>query len=456
MPGIIEPKVLKGFRDFLPASEIARKTLIERVEQVYRLYGYVPIDTPALEYSEILLGKGGGETEKQVYRFTDAGGRDVALRFDLTVPLARFTASHLGELDLPFKRYHIAKVWRGENTQRGRYREFTQCDCDSVGEDDAAADFEILCMMHGALQKICSRKITIQLNHRGLFNRFLERLGVKEKSADILRSVDKRSKIGCAGVRDLLSGFTSPDAAEKILDYIESSGSWKSVLDKITEAAGGRCAESERLEAIYGFLEDAGISGSFVLNPAITRGLDYYTGVVYETFLDDMPEIGSVCSGGRYDNLALLYTKQKLSGVGASIGLDRLLAGLAALNRQKERRSYAALAFAVCEDADWGFYQRLASCFREAGLGCEILPANIKKLAAFYANAEKRGLLYAAVLAQSATAARDACGGAKNITLRRLDSRKDSRGLSVKEAVDFIKLDMAAPGEETGAPYMDA
>ena len=196
MAELIQPRVLKGFRDILPQAEIIRTDLQEKITKVYRSFGFVPIDTPVLEYSEILLRKSNGETEKQVFRFLDNGKRDVALRFDLTVPFARFTAEHENELYFPFKRYHIAKVWRGEKPQAGRYREFVQCDIDTVGSDSAASDFEILNIMRTALAEIGVKDITIHVNHRGIFNSFLTKLGVAEKSEDILRAVDKLAKVG--------------------------------------------------------------------------------------------------------------------------------------------------------------------------------------------------------------------------------------------------------------------
>ncbi|MCL2205306.1 MAG: histidine--tRNA ligase, partial [Treponema sp.] len=335
MADYIEPRVLKGFRDFLPAAEIARKNLVEKIEHYFRSYGFVPIDTPALEYAEILLGKGGGETEKQIYRFKDNGDRDVALRFDLTVPFARFLAEHRESLSFPFKRYHIAKVWRGENAQRGRYREFTQCDMDIIGSDSAAADFEILHMMAKTLPAISGGKVIIRLNHRGLFNRFLSRLGVLEFSVDILRAVDKLAKIGHEETLALLAQSVGSDKASQILDYIAIKGDFSQTLVAMT-AASGPCDESDRLSLIYKYMEDANITDCVELDPSITRGLDYYTGVVFESFLAEMPEIGSICSGGRYDNLVGLYTADKknaLTGVGTSIGIDRLIAGIEALGR---------------------------------------------------------------------------------------------------------------------------
>ena len=217
MANIIEPRVLKGFRDILPAGEIERAGLMEKITKVYRSYGFVPIDTPVLEYTEILLRKSNGETEKQMFRFEDNGGRDVAMRFDLTVPFARYTAQHKEELYFPFKRYHISKVWRGEKPQAGRYREFIQCDFDTVGTDSATADFEVLALMKAALASIGVEKITIHVNHRGIFNRFLEKIGAKDKSDDILRIVDKLAKVGEEEVKKELSEVTgNAESAEKI------------------------------------------------------------------------------------------------------------------------------------------------------------------------------------------------------------------------------------------------
>ncbi|MDR3276838.1 MAG: histidine--tRNA ligase, partial [Treponema sp.] len=392
MAYIIEPRVLKGFRDFLPAAEIERRSLTEGIEASFRSYGFVPIDTPAMEYAEILLGKSGGETEKQIYRFQDKGGRDLALRFDLTVPFARFCAEHYGELTLPFKRYHIAKVWRGENTQRGRYREFTQCDCDIVGSDAAAADFEILLVMQTTLKTIAGNGgISIRLNHRGLFNRFLTRLDCGGRSVEILHSVDKLAKAGREATEQSLTELAGGEKAAAILAYIETgSAGFEETLARITEAAGGPCPESERLALIRRFMHDTGTADSFVLDPSITRGLDYYTGLVFETFLNDLPGIGSVCSGGRYDNLAGLYTRERLPGVGSSIGLDRLIAAQEALGQTRARQSYARAAIACLREEDGGCYQALAARFRNRGIPINVM-TEPKKLLQQFIQAEKQG-----------------------------------------------------------------
>ena len=326
----------------MPSAEIGRSSLIEKITNVYRSFGFVPIDTPVLEYTEILLRKSSGETEKQVFRFEDNGGRDVALRFDLTVPFARYTAEHYGELYFPFKRYHIAKVWRGEKPQAGRYREFVQCDVDTIGSDSAAADFEILNTMKSALNSIGVNDITIRVNHRGIFNRFLNRIGVQEKCDDILRAVDKIAKTGKDSVFAELSEICGNENAQKIIEYIEipSGEKFESTIARLENLAGGENADSRRMRDVYAMMCAAEIENVFVFDPSITRGLDYYTGIVYETFLNALPSIGSVCSGGRYDNLAALYMKERVPGVGGSIGLDRLIAALEQLELLPKSLSY--------------------------------------------------------------------------------------------------------------------
>ncbi|GHV67387.1 histidine--tRNA ligase [Spirochaetia bacterium] len=428
---IIEPRALKGFRDFLPAAEIARRELTERIEGCFRSFGFVPIDTPALEYAEILLGKSGGETEKQIYRFRDNGDRDVALRFDLTVPFARFLAEHRADLTLPFKRYHIAKVWRGENTQKGRYREFTQCDFDIVGSDSAAADFEILLMMQKSLRAAGAGDVKIRVNHRGLFNRFLEKINALDHSAEILRTVDKLGKIGREETLALLAAFLDEDRGKKILDFVTAKSSWDDTFTAMVNAAGSG-PEAERLSRIRQFIIDTGTENYFFLDPSITRGLDYYTGVVFETFLQDMPGIGSVCSGGRYDNLVGLYSKESITGVGAAIGLDRLIAALENLERLPERHSYADTAIACVSEENGGRAQALGMKFREEGISCEVmLEGSREKLAKQFALAEKKGVRFLVIP--------DEKNPAESITLRDLRNRENIEGISVDEAAALIR-----------------
>ncbi|MDY2843516.1 MAG: histidine--tRNA ligase [Treponema sp.] len=431
MADLIQPRVLKGFRDILPDAEIMRSDLQEKITKVYRSYGFVPIDTPVLEYSEILLRKSNGETEKQVFRFLDNGKRDVALRFDLTVPFARFTAEHESELYFPFKRYHIAKVWRGEKPQAGRYREFVQCDIDTVGSDSAAADFEILSIMKAALHEIGVDKIKIHVNHRGIFNRFLKKIGAEEKSEDILRSVDKLAKVGEEEVKKELVEFTgSQEKADEILKYISGAGDFDSTLKMLEEMAGGEGEDTKRMRDIYEMMKAAGIESSYVFDPSITRGLDYYTGVVYETFLDELPSIGSVCSGGRYDNLAGLYTKTKLPGVGASIGLDRLIAGLEQLGLTAKKGSYLD-AEIYCMDKNLSvYYQKVANEIRNLGVNVEVFP-DAKNMKQQYAVTDAKGIKWGILIGSNEAE--------KNtLTLKNLATREQFADLSAEEAAKKI------------------
>lgn len=394
MTEIIQPRVLKGFRDFLPEAESERSALTDVLAKVLRSFGFVPIDTPVLEYAEILLGKAGGETEKQVYRFTDHGGRDVALRFDLTVPFARFMAEHYGELYVPFKRYHMAKVWRGENTQRGRYREFMQCDVDIVGVDSAAADFEILAVIRQAMTALGVPDSTVHLSHRGVFNRFLARAGIADRSVEILRIVDKLAKIGVEETKAQLKSIAGEKVAEELLEFIATGDSFGATLARITRLAGGSNPDSDRLAEIHAMAEACGIGDRIQLAPSITRGLDYYTGVVFETFLDAMPEIGSVCSGGRYNDLASLYTNQKLPGVGTSVGLDRLLAALNALSRKTQSAASVQAVLFNLESDFMTEYQAAAASLRSKGISCEVY-TDQRKPGQQFTYAERKGAAFA-------------------------------------------------------------
>jgi histidyl-tRNA synthetase len=454
---LIEPRVLKGFRDFLPQAEIIRRNLTEKIEASFRSFGFVPIDTPALEYAEILLGKGGGETEKQIYRFKDNGERDIALRFDLTVPFARFVALHQAELNFPFKRYHIGKVWRGENTQRGRYREFTQCDFDIIGSDSAAADFEILLMLYSTLQKL-GVSINIKINHRGLFNRFLSHIEQEEKSVLVLGCVDKLAKVGVEETKKALVEITDDINAQKILEFIGIKGnsstcntacnteSFEDTLNRITELSGGASPESERLRQLWQFMSATligGADGFFTLDPSITRGLDYYTGVVFETFLTDLPEIGSICSGGRYDNLAGLYSKNKISGVGSSIGLDRMISALEELGKLPATTN-TAVAIACLKPEDSGLYQALANRFRQAGIYCEVfleavsptgnVQADNKNLVKQFVLAEKKGLRWMLIPGNKPLL--------DQVCLRDLTARQNRDDISIAEAIQIIGNDV--------------
>ncbi len=431
MSSLIDPRVLKGFRDFLPEQERERQGIEATLSETFQDYGFVPIDTPVLEYTEILLGKGGGETDKQIYRFPDHGGRDVALRFDLTVPFARFMAAHVQELYLPFRRYHIAKVWRGENTQRGRYREFTQCDFDIVGVDTPSADFEILQVIEGSFRALGIERVRIHLSHRGVFNRFLSRIGCSGSGGEVLRIVDKLAKAGEESVRSMLEEVAPRESVGDILAFVRAEASYEATLDKMTRMAGGEGEDTERLKLLRAYMEELGVSRRFLLDPSITRGLDYYTGIVYETFLDDLPDIGSICSGGRYNNLAALYTKAELPGVGASVGLDRLTAALEELHLSLAHKTATEVIVLCLDDSLVGHYHAIAARLREGGLSCEVFPQK-RKLASQFAYAERKGIPIAVI-----------CGAdehARNeVTLKDLGSRASNEQVPLVQAADAIR-----------------
>ena len=388
---MIEPRILKGFRDTLPEFEIKRKKLFSKLEKTFTMFGFVPIDTPTLEYTDVLLGKGSGETDKQIYRFNDHGGRDVSMRFDLTVPFARYVASNKNSIYFPFKRYHISKVWRGENTQKGRYREFYQCDFDIVGVDSAASDLEIILLMKKSLQSIGIENFKIHLSNRAIFNRFLKHLEIEDNSVEILRTVDKLAKIGEDKVLAILSEIAGEEKSEKILSYITPEEDFGRTLAKITELAGGDDEDTERILTIYSAIKENSLEDYYVLDPSITRGLDYYTGIVFETFLTELPSIGSVCSGGRYNNLASLYTKDDLPGVGASIGIDRLLAGLEEIDKSKSVINQCDCIIFNFDSQLLPYYHKLADKVRERGISCEVYPDN-RKLNKQFNYSEKKNI----------------------------------------------------------------
>jgi len=360
---------------------------METARRVYRSYGFSPIDTPALEYAEILVGKGGDESDKQLFRFIDHGDRDVALRFDLTVPFARFAAEHLNEIGTPFKRYHIAPVWRGENTQRGRYREFVQCDFDTIGTDSNVSDIETLMVIHDLMQAIGFEGFTIRVNHRMLLNGVLEELGVADKSVGLLRALDKVLKIGREAVIAEMVDKVGVNAnqAAGVLDFASLKGTNFEILDAAEKLVGMNARGLEgaaRLRQLLMACEMAGLkSERIALDLSIARGLDYYTGTIYETFLSDLPGIGSVCSGGRYDNLAGIFTKTPLPGVGASLGLDRLLAAMEELKLVSKVSTPAPVIIIHFDKDRAAEYLRMGRVLRAAGIGAEVyaLPKPMKK-----------------------------------------------------------------------------
>ncbi len=425
---MIEPKVLKGFRDSLPQQEIVRQKLMSEIQRILRSFGFVPIDTPALEYTEVLLGKGGGETDKQMFRFTDNGGRDVAMRFDLTVPLARYVAANYSLLSFPFKRYHMSKVWRGEKPQKGRYREFWQCDFDMVGVDNAQSDFEILLLIHTCLSQMKVGPFKVSVSHRGLLNRFLAGLGIQDKSQDVLRAIDKLNKIGRDGVCEILieEGLTQ-EQTDKVIDFISIDKSDFAKTLSILEGMFGQVDEISRLGQILTMMKACGIEKDFSLDTSITRGLDYYTGIVYETLLLDMPQIGSICSGGRYNNLAGLYTKENLPGVGSCIGLDRLIAALEELKSPIVTDSSYADVMVVSNKDDIGWSESVAMKLRAKGINADSYVGE-KGLGQQFAYAEKNGIPYV-VSSQSGDV----------FSVKEIATRKVLEGLTIDQIAKLVK-----------------
>lgn len=399
---MIQPRTLKGFRDFLPEAMIPREKLVATAQQVYRSFGYSPIDTPILEYLEILQGKGGDESDRLMYHFEDHGGRAVGMRFDLTVPLARFAAQHAAELGMPFKRYHIAKVWRGENTHRGRYREFMQCDFDTIGTESIAADIETVLVVHELMQAIGLSGFQIRFNNRKVLSGLLAKLGLADQSTAVLRALDKLAKIGPdkVAMEMVAVAGASESQAKEVLALAEINGTNDEILLQLAKLVEG----SEEGEAGVAALRDvttgalaAGVSADRLsIDVSIARGLDYYTGTVIETFLNQLPEIGSVCSGGRYDDLASVYTKQRLPGIGASLGLDRLLAAMEELGLIERINTPAPIFIPFFDATRLHDYLALATQLRSAGLGVEVY-AEAKKLGQQLKYADRRGFRLAII-----------------------------------------------------------
>jgi len=402
---IIQPRTLRGFRDFLPEMMMPRERIMEIARGVYRSFGFSPIDTPALEYLEILAGKGGDETDKQMYRFEDAGGRKVGMRFDLTVPLARFAAQHIGQLGTPFKRYHIATVWRGEKSQRGRFREFMQCDFDTIGTRSLVSDAETGLVIYDLLRQLGFEAFSIHVNNRQVLAGLLEKVGLADQGAPLLRALDKLAKIGPEKVAEEMRQTAGASAAQtkEILALAKIRGENEAVLSQVERLVAGSERGGEGIARLRDLLKAVRAGGvpekCIQLDVSIARGLDYYTGVVYETFLDALPGIGSICSGGRYDDLAGLYTRQELPGIGASLGMDRLLAAMEELGMIEKVRTPAEVFLPLFAEERLCDYLALAAKLRAAGLGVEFFP-ECKKLGQQLKYADQRGFRVAVIVGE--------------------------------------------------------
>ena len=401
------PRTLSGFMELLPQPQQQMERMMQILRETYSLYGFTPLDTPIIEASEVLLAKGGGETEKQIYRF-QKGDADLALRFDLTVPLAKYVALHGGELSFPFRRYQIGKVYRGERAQRGRFREFYQADIDVIGDGklDITNEAEIPSIIYQTFTRLGLKRFQIRVNNRKILNGFYAMLGLTEQSGAIMRTVDKLDKIGPDKVRALLledCGLTEDQAAE-ILKFIAITGSNADVLAALEGYAGRHELFDQglsELKTVTAYLADFGVpEENFAVDLTIARGLDYYTGTVYETTLLDHPEIGSVCSGGRYDNLAEYYTDKQLPGVGISIGLTRLfyvLGEQGMLNGDLPTAPADVLILPMTEDLSAAV--TLATRLRDAGIRTQLYTEQ-KKFKAKMNYADKTGVPYVMFLGE--------------------------------------------------------
>lgn len=405
MNKIVKPSILPGFMELLPKEQIAFNKIKDIIESTYEKFGFIPIDTPVIEKSEVLLAKGGGETEKQIYRF-EKGDTDLSLRFDLTVPLARYVAQHTNDLNFPFRRYHIGKVYRGERNQKGRFREFYQCDIDIIGNGKLSIinDAEIPSVIYSIFKELDFGPFTIRINNRKLLNGFFTEVTDIDKSS-ILRTIDKIDKIGKDNVVDelLILGVLN-ESIDRILEFISIKGSNDSILEglKNLKIANEEFNEGlNELNQVVHYIRGFNVpEENFVIDLTIARGLDYYTGTIYETQLNDYKSIGSVCSGGRYDNLAEYYTKSKLPGVGISIGLTRLFYQLNEANLIKFDDIASSSKVIIIPMGDFVDYSiEVANSLRANDINCEIYfeDGKVKKK---FGYADKLGVSYAIIIGE--------------------------------------------------------
>lgn len=401
----IEPRTLAGFMELLPNEQILFNQIKETIEKTYKKFGFLPIDTPVVELAEILLAKAGGETEKQIYRF-QKGDTDLALRFDLTVPLAKYVAKNYGNLSFPFRRYQIGKVYRGERAQKGRYREFYQCDIDIIGDGELGLinDAEIPSIIYTIFRDLGFKDFTIRINNRRILNGIFESINQKENSEEILRIIDKIEKIGKNSVIEELEKIgLNEEQIQKIIDFIEIQGTSDEKIEKLEGLGIQNEIFNQGIRELKTVIENVRLFGvpeeNFNVDLTIARGLDYYTGTVYETFLNEYRELGSVCSGGRYENLAEYYTNKNLPGVGVSIGLTRLFSKLNELNIIKADKKSVAEILIIPMVEDLKEPIKLATKLRNAGINTEIY-LNEKKIKAKFKYADKLEIPYVIVIGE--------------------------------------------------------
>ncbi len=401
----IEPRTLAGFMELLPNEQILLEQMKRTIENTYQKFGFLPLDTPIIELSEVLLAKAGGETEKQIYRF-NKGETDLSLRFDLTVPLSKYVAKNYGNLSFPFRRYQIGKVYRGERTQKGRFREFYQCDIDVIGDGELAIihDAELPSIIYAIFKELGFDNFTICVNNRKILNGLFESLGQRENAVEILRVIDKMDKIGKEAVIEELEKLKlQKTQIDRVMNFIAIDGTSDEKFEKLENLKIENETYKIGIEELKQVVKSIRLFGvpdsNFSVDLTIARGLDYYTGTVYETFLNDYREVGSVCSGGRYENLAEYYTDKKLPGVGISIGLTRLFYKLNELNLIKTEQKSVSQVLIIPMIEDLQKPIALATDLRKHGINTEVF-LNHKKLKAKFKYADKLKIPYVVVIGE--------------------------------------------------------
>ena len=429
------PRTLPGFMELKPYEQILFNQIKEKIEESYKRFGFLPLDTPILELSEVLLAKAGGETEKQIYRFTR--GDDLAMRFDLTVPLAKYVSKNYGELQFPFRRYQIGKVYRGERPQKGRFREFYQADIDIIGDGELSImnDAEIPSIIYTTFKSLGFDDFTIRINNRKILNGLFEYLNIVELSTEIMRIIDKLEKIGKENVKlELLKLNIEEENVVKILEFISISGNNEekiealerlNIKNEVFEKGLFELKEVVKYIRLFGVPEE-----NFSIDLTIARGLDYYTGTVYETFLDNYREIGSVCSGGRYDNLAENYTDKSLPGVGIAIGVTRLFDQLNDLKLIKTEKESISDVLVISTSDDVSECLPIANTFRKEGINTEVY-MNDKKMKAKFKYADKLKIPYVAIIGEDEVKE-------NKVSLKNLVTGKQDT-INIQEAVEILK-----------------
>ncbi len=432
----IEPRTLPGFMELLPKEQILFNKMKEKIQKSYEKFGFLPIDTPIIEMSDVLLAKAGGETEKQIYRF-QKGDNDLALRFDLTVPLAKYVTEYYNDLSFPFRRYQIGKVYRGERPQKGRFREFYQCDIDIIGDGELSIinDAEMPAVIYSTIKDLGFEDFTICINNRKLLSGLFKELDLEDKSVDIMRIIDKIEKIGKENVIECLKDLElSENQINDIMNFIEISGTTEEKIDSLEKLNYTNEIFNKGLEELKQVVKYVKIFGvpdsNFKVDLTIARGLDYYTGTVYETFLNEYRELGSVCSGGRYDNLAEYYTDKKLPGVGISIGLTRLFYKLNELNALKEEQNSIAKVLVVSMVEDNSKALEVATALRSENINAEVYLEN-KKIKAKFKYADRLAIPYVIVIGENEIAN-------NTVTLKNMQTG-EQKTLKIEEVIKNIK-----------------